>query len=132
MSQFFTNFCVVYKLLVMRKPARMLMCVQGCKREMGHISAVNAPGADAAATFPSCACLVERTISIICHTCSAVRSDKVGLACAEHQEGQGDTVKACSLTADLLMVQANLRSKRCRTCSASDALRAGACTSCLA
>lgn len=109
----------------------MLMCVQGCKRDMGHVSAGGAPGAEVALTFPSRAWLVERTVSTICHTCSAVQSDKVGLACAEHQEGQGDTVKACSLTADLLMVQANLISKRCRTCSASDALRAGACTSCL-
>ena len=46
----------------------------------------------------------------------------MGLAFAEYQKGQGDTVTACSLTADLLMVQAILFPKRCKTCSAFNAL----------
>lgn len=71
----------------MQKAAfRLLMHVQGCKREMGHISAVYALGVDVAPTRQARAWLVERTISAMDFTCSAVQSDKVGFACAESYE----------------------------------------------
>ncbi|KAK9834713.1 hypothetical protein WJX74_008405 [Apatococcus lobatus] len=62
-----------------RKAAKQISL--GCKREMGHISAVYALGVDVAPTRQARAWLVERTISAMDFTCSAVQSDKASRPC---------------------------------------------------
>lgn len=59
---------------------KMLLYVQGCKKETDPISTVYALGVNAAPTRQTRACFVEHTISAMDLTCSSGHLAKVDLA----------------------------------------------------
>ena len=73
---FLGDLCVSCMLLATQK---VLLYVQGCKKELDPISAVYALGVDVAPTRQSRACFVEHAIPAMDLTCSSVPSAKVDL-----------------------------------------------------